>query len=347
MASSTSSFTKPFQKILDPTKIGTWNVVRRPPIENKSVIQGKTREQGSNAFKTHQSKEGTRLRKALNALTHGKNIFVYHNIRTNQVVYSLTRYLEKNNVLRQLFYHGKKTIPATLRKDMWVPYYSVHFADTKIGLRAYHLLREFSMQRQLSPPREMITISDRYLDQKRPRDPEKAKEFDEKYVSKIGWLMEKKERARVVMDQKATSVADVAAVLAIQEEEVRNGFADGKRGYITRSARRRRREARKKEEEYANEVAGRIAGFEETLSSKVVDYKVEDTSQNDPALQGENVKVLWTDVHDARFAEAWPVRVRHGELDLSRDHVMPGQKPIYDVEVLADDAFKEKEAKQA
>lgn len=84
----------PFQKILDPTKIGTWNIVRRPPVENHSIIQGKPREQNSNAFKTHQAKEGTRLRKALKALTHGKNIFAYHNIRTNQVVYSLTRYLE-------------------------------------------------------------------------------------------------------------------------------------------------------------------------------------------------------------------------------------------------------------
>ena len=85
---------KPFQKILDPTKIGTWNIVRRPPIENHSLIQGKPREQNSNAFKEHQAKEGTRLRKALKAITHGKNIFAYHNLRTNQVVYSLTRYLE-------------------------------------------------------------------------------------------------------------------------------------------------------------------------------------------------------------------------------------------------------------
>lgn len=93
MASS-QSIQKPIQKILDPTKIGTWNIVRRPPIENHSVIQGKPREQNSNAFKDWQAKEGARLRKALNKLTHGKNIFVYNNIRTNQVVYSLTRYLE-------------------------------------------------------------------------------------------------------------------------------------------------------------------------------------------------------------------------------------------------------------
>ncbi|KKK19896.1 hypothetical protein P175DRAFT_0427752 [Aspergillus ochraceoroseus IBT 24754] len=335
---------KPFQKILDPTKIGTWNIVRRPPVENHSLIQGKPREQNSNAFKTHQFKEGTRLRKALNALTHGKNIFVYHNIRTNQVVYSLTRYLEKNSVLRQLVYHGKKTVPAALRKDMWVPYYSVHFNDSKIGLRAYHLLREFAMQRQLSPPREMITITEQFLDQKRPKSPEEAEKFNEKYSDKVGWLMEKKHRARALMDQKATSVADISAVLAIQEEEIKDGFADGQRGYLTRTARKRRRDARKKEDAKAEEHAARVANLESTLSSAMVDYKIQETEENTAALEGDLVKILWTDVHDARFAETWPERVRHGELDLSRDHVMPGQKPIYGVEVLANEEFKEKTA---
>lgn len=82
------------QKILDPTWIGTWRIVRRPPIGDKPVIQGKPRERLSNAWKDFQQKEGIRLRKALNAMTHGKTIFAYHNLRTNQVVYSLTRYLE-------------------------------------------------------------------------------------------------------------------------------------------------------------------------------------------------------------------------------------------------------------
>ncbi|KAF9893238.1 hypothetical protein FE257_011662 [Aspergillus nanangensis] len=342
---ASQSLSKRFQKILDPTKIGTWNVVRRPPVENQTDIQGKPREQNSNAFKLHQSNEGVRLRKALNALTHGKNIFVYHNIRTNQVVYSLTRYLEKTNVLRQLVYHGKKTIPASLRKDMWVPYYSVHFDDSKVGLRAYHLLREFSLQRQLAPPREMVTITEQFLNQKRPRDPEEAKKFDEKFSGKLGWLMEKKDRARIMMDQKATSVADVSAVIAIQEEEIKNGFADGKRGFLTRTARRRRREARAKEEAKAAEQANRVAEFEKTLSSPQVEYKIQESEDATASvLENNGVKILWTDVHDARFAETWSEQVRHGELDLSRDHVMPGQKQIYGVEVLADEEFKEKKA---
>lgn len=82
-------------KLLDPSKIAaSWNIVRRPPLPNNMVIQGKPRQQGSNAFKEFQKLEGIRLRKALNRLTHGKNIYVYNNLRTNQVVYSLTRHLE-------------------------------------------------------------------------------------------------------------------------------------------------------------------------------------------------------------------------------------------------------------
>ncbi|KAL1886569.1 hypothetical protein Plec18167_000501 [Paecilomyces lecythidis] len=339
---STQPIQRPIQKILDPTKIGTWNIVRRPPIENQSIIQGKPREQSSNAFKTFQWQEGARLRKALNALTHGKNIFVYNNIRTNQVVYSLTRYLEKNSVLSQLVYHGKKTVPATLRKDMWVPYFSAHFNEKKVGLRAYHLLREFSMQRQLAPPREMVTITEEFLAQKRPRDPNEAKKFDEEYKDKLGWLMDKKQRARVLMDQKATSVADMAAVLAIQEEEIKNGFADGKRGYLTRTARKRRRSAREHESELAEKHAQLIANFEKAISTPEVEYKIQEPHGNtEYDVQNDEVKILWYDLQDARYAESWPERVRHGELELTRQHVIPGQK-LFDLDVLADHAFEEK-----
>ena len=94
MASS-SAASKPVMKILDSTKVATLSkFVRRPPIDPQTPIQGKPRHPLSNAFKEHAKREGIRLKKALNAITHGKHIFVYHNVRTNQVVYSLTRYLE-------------------------------------------------------------------------------------------------------------------------------------------------------------------------------------------------------------------------------------------------------------
>jgi hypothetical protein len=85
---------KTFQKVLDSTALAATKFIRRPPIDPKTPIQGNPRVPGSNAFKDHQEKEGRRLQKALNSISHGKNIFVYSNIRTKQVVYSLTRYLE-------------------------------------------------------------------------------------------------------------------------------------------------------------------------------------------------------------------------------------------------------------
>jgi hypothetical protein len=82
------------QRLLDPTRLGTLKLIRRLPIKGGTTIQGRPRNPNSNAAKEFQAQESERLRKALNRLTHGKNIFVYNNLRTNQVVYSLTRYLE-------------------------------------------------------------------------------------------------------------------------------------------------------------------------------------------------------------------------------------------------------------
>jgi hypothetical protein len=92
-----ASNTKTFQKLLDSTALAATKFIRRPPIDPKTPIQGKARQPSSNAYKDHQEKEGLRLKKALNSITHGQNIFVYHHIRTKQVVYSLTRALEVSN----------------------------------------------------------------------------------------------------------------------------------------------------------------------------------------------------------------------------------------------------------
>lgn len=228
-----------------------------------------------------------------------------------------------------MIYHGKKTVPADLRRDMWVPYYSVHFGDARLGLRAYQLLREFSMQRQLAPPPELITVTEEFLAAKRPRDSVSAEEFDKENKRRIGKPMEKKERARVLMDQKATSVADVAAVLAIQEKEIENGFLDeSKRGYLTRKARRRRREARLREATQAAERTARIEALEQHLSSGgVVDVKIDEKEDGYPD-SADVVRVLWRDVQDAHYAESWPGSVQHGELEIKRSHIIGSERQI-------------------
>lgn len=362
------------KRVIESTKVATGTHKAR--IDPQAPIQGKPREIGSNAYREHVHRETVRLRKALDSVSHGKNIFAYHNIRTKQVVYSLTRYLEvrisvlvaamlqmdafdnpiapkqfyiyttpkspqltpvlhqENNVLRQLVYHGKKTVPAELRRDMWAPYYSVHFSDSRLGLRAYQLLREFSMQRQLSPPPEMITVTEELLDAKRPKKPSEAEAFDKLNKKRLGLTMEKRERARVLMNQKATSVADIAAVVAIQDEAIANGFLerDGRRGYLTRKARQRRRAALEEAAEQAEENEARVEAMEARLSEeKEEDIKIAPTAAPDPENPAV-VKILWRDVHDAKFAQSWSDNVLHGALRLTRDaQIMPLED--YDGEV--------------
>ncbi|KAJ5677735.1 uncharacterized protein N7477_003368 [Penicillium maclennaniae] len=308
MASSTAS--KPIQKILDSTKIASLTkFVRKPPVDPSLPIQGKPREPNSNAFKEHMKREAVRLQKALNSIAHGKHIFVYHNVRTKQVVYSLTRYLEKNNLLRQMVYHGKKTVPADIRRDMW-----------------------------------MITVTKEFLELKRPKNPLEAEEFDKLNKKRIGKPMEKKERARVLMDQKATSVADIAAVLAIQQEEIADGLLaeDGKRGFLTKKARQRRREARQRETEQAVKNTVRVEALEQQLSEgSGVEVKIAEEDGAYPETI-EKVKLLWRDVHDANYAATWPSHVEHGELELKRTTIIGRERQLDGTdEVVTEHEFNE------
>lgn len=187
----------------------------------------------------------------------------------------------------------------------------------------------------------MMTITQEWLDRKRPKTPSEADEFDEKYKDKLGWKLEKKDRARAIMDQKATSVADIAAVLAIQEDEVKNGFGE-ERPPAPGSRRRRQRQAnaQKKNEAFVKEAAERVARWEKSISDSTREYKVE-LPQSE--LTGDRVKLVWADIQDARFAQSWPERVRHAEMDMSRDHVMMARgESFYSKDTIASEEFKEK-----
>lgn len=247
-----------------------------------------------------------------------------------------------------MIYHGKKTVPAEIRRDMWVPYYSVHFGDARLGLRAYQLLREFSKQRQLAPPREMITVSEAFLAQKRPRDPVGAEEFDKINLKRIGCTMEKKERARVLMDQKATSVADIAAVLGIQQQELADGILDKEhqRGHLTRKALKRRREASQSQAAKAEENSARVSALEEHLSKRSGQQVNIVENDGDYPEVAEEVKILWRDMYDAQRAESWPESVEHGELELKRSTIIGKESVDDSVEIIADSEFKEREEPQ-
>ncbi|OJD33256.1 uncharacterized protein BKCO1_3200060 [Diplodia corticola] len=138
---------------------------------------------------------------------HGRHIFIYNHIRTNQTVYSLHRSLNNADALSQLAYAGKKTIPAKLRKDVWRPLAVVTFTKTVHCLTTYRQLREFRKLHELHWDNNK---------QYPKLAPERQKEIEQGRTAPT-----KKERARIIMDQKANSIADLAALLQKYDEEAR------------------------------------------------------------------------------------------------------------------------------
>ncbi|OQU94305.1 hypothetical protein CLAIMM_00672 [Cladophialophora immunda] len=204
------------------------NQVLQPTVVPKNAnikwVQGKWRAGGSNAVKNKAATQDIQVAKALRHQTHGLDIYAYRHIRTNQVVYSLTRTLQETKILKQLLYHGKKTVPASVRPDMWTPYFSIHFPPTAAGalegLFAFQKLRELSMQRQLSPPEDLIKATQEDIDIVKSKlgSPVTLQEMAVRdglvgKIPKLDEILPKKLRARKLMDQKATSVADTAFVL--------------------------------------------------------------------------------------------------------------------------------------
>ena len=128
--------------------------------------------------------------------------------------------------MNQLVFHGKKTVPSALRRDHWTPYFSLHFPPDEngayAGLLAYRQLRELSLQRQLLPPDDMVITTqediDRIKNKHDPVDLEYMEEEGELKLPREGDLLPKKERARKLMSQKKTAVADLAFVLGLQAE---------------------------------------------------------------------------------------------------------------------------------
>ena len=108
-----------------------------------------------------------------------------------------------------------------------------------------------------------------------------------------GSLISKKRRGKVLMNQKANSVADLAAVLQLQEK----GPSEER---ILNAERRRRRV--------------------ETLKRQKGEGKVKkrpiDVVSEMGGIQG--VKVRWADILDAEYAETWPEAVVHGGLERNK-----------------------------
>lgn len=179
--------------------------------------------------------------------------------------------VQNHDSLKQLPFLGKKTVPAALRKDLWHPFAMVEFPRPLQGLIAYRKLREFRRLHETSYPLEIIT---------------------EKEGPHKGQLLGTKKRGKVLMNQKANTVADLAAVLLQQDRAPTTE-------QMERSERRIKLVERMKKQKGANKV-----------KKKPVPA---------PELSGtDGVMVRWANILDAEYAETWPAAVVHDFLGQSR-----------------------------
>lgn len=152
----------------------------------------------------------------------GQCIYAYCNVKTRQVLYSLTRTL-RNKHLRQLPDTGANNNPPQLRKDLWRPLYSVHLPETKDGppqgLLAYKMLRDFRVLHETTwePPKRLSEpFTEKQIKKLEERLEQRGgskKESPYDLIAQKKWKI----RTQMVMNQKANSIADLAAVLLKQE----------------------------------------------------------------------------------------------------------------------------------
>ncbi|CAI4219532.1 unnamed protein product [Parascedosporium putredinis] len=82
---------------------------------------------------------------------HGERIWVFHQVRTHQIVYSHSHVLDAHKALKQIPFAGKKTRPAKIRKDLWRPLAVLEFPKGMgaVGRSVFAKLREFRRRHEL------------------------------------------------------------------------------------------------------------------------------------------------------------------------------------------------------
>ncbi|KAK3651619.1 hypothetical protein LTR56_004348 [Elasticomyces elasticus] len=149
---------------------------------------------------------------------HGRNIYAYTNIRTSQVLYSLSQTLDSHASLKQLPDLGANHTPPKLRKDVWKPLWTLALPSSEPharaqGLHAFKKLREYRKLHELNwKPSPLLNIEHERKKLDERGGSKKENVYD--VIARRKWNL----RVKEIMDQKATSIADLAAVLSEQDE---------------------------------------------------------------------------------------------------------------------------------
>ncbi|PKS12953.1 hypothetical protein jhhlp_000294 [Lomentospora prolificans] len=126
---------------------------------------------------------------------HGEKIWVFHEVRSKQIVYSHSNVMNAHKALKQLPFAGKKTKPAKIRKDLWDVLAVVQFprGQGEVGRSVFAKLREFRRRHELE------WNDDMYFET-RPDGNRR--------------VLSRQERGKKIHEQLPNAVADIAAVLA-------------------------------------------------------------------------------------------------------------------------------------
>ncbi|KAF2026473.1 hypothetical protein EK21DRAFT_74183 [Setomelanomma holmii] len=159
-------------------------------VKLETMVNPKARLPATGQFHVHPRKPYT-LQDVVDAegtSPHGEIIYVFRNIKTNQIIYSLQPLLN-NHHLEQLPFIGKHSKPPVLRPDEWSPHCVVTLPTSEQGHNAYRKLREFRKLHEMA--------------------------WDKTHKEWKG--LDIKHRIKKIMDQRANMSADLAEVLRIQE----------------------------------------------------------------------------------------------------------------------------------
>ncbi|KAK4553946.1 hypothetical protein LTR86_009122 [Recurvomyces mirabilis] len=207
---------------------------------------------------------------------HGRYIYAYCNVRTNQVVYSLSHTLNSHASIKQLPDLGANNKPNAIRKDIWRPLYTLALPTThphalSQGLDAFQKLREYRKLHELNwtPPLSLSRIySDADIEHEKQQLEDRGGSKKESVYDVIK-RRKRKIRVGMVMNQKANSIADLAAVLIEQEEAGRKSEEEvQKLRFLEREKEVREMLAFAKEVEAGKvqEMEAKIAGIEKRLA---------------------------------------------------------------------------------
>ncbi|KAE9986349.1 hypothetical protein EG328_005852 [Venturia inaequalis] len=144
---------------------------------------------------------------------HGKYIWLFSHIKTHQVLCALSPHPKEHKMLKQLTFYGKQTQAQEIRADLFQPFAAIVTPSPEFGMNVYQKLREYRHVRDYQwtfrpTTKEVEETLEKAMEEKRlPR-------FDQT-------LPTLKERGKLLMDQKASTIADLAHILSRETKSAR------------------------------------------------------------------------------------------------------------------------------